>query len=296
MKYSIFVMIAMVLLSGCATIVRDDSQPVSFSSDPQGATVLIDGTKKGITPTTIMVKRKASKQFVRYDLVGYKSHTFTLEESISGMVLGNIIFGGVVGVIVDFVSGKGTNYQDSVHVRLTPSGQPINRVNSGNIDAPMLRKLSELKSAYDARLISANEYELSRQAILGIQKPNSSNNSSDEFKAVNSIIIKQSEAKNEPDFIPPSAALIAKDSELISGLIVGPHLDEKGELIGLIIDQVEAKFGLRNVLQSGLVIRDINRFRVSDDLLANRRMFTVGRNVLLVIDQGVYRYVGFDLD
>lgn len=104
--------------SGCATIVKDDSQPVAFSSEPQGATVSINGVPRGTTPTTIMVKRSAKKQMVQYDLAGYESEQFPLGKSVAGMTFGNIIFGGLIGVGVDIATGKATNYEESVHVKL----------------------------------------------------------------------------------------------------------------------------------------------------------------------------------
>jgi len=113
--------------TGCATIVKDDSQPVAFSSDPQGATISINGIPRGTTPTTIMVKRSRKKQMIQYDLVGYKSEIFPLDKSVAGMTFGNIIFGGLIGVGVDIATGKATNYEDSVQVKLTPlnpSGAP----------------------------------------------------------------------------------------------------------------------------------------------------------------------------
>jgi hypothetical protein len=106
--------------SGCATIVKDDSQPVSFSSEPQGATVSINGIPRGVTPTTIMVKRSAKKQMIRFQLDGHREESFKLDKSVAGMTFGNIIFGGIIGVGVDIATGKATNYEESVHVQLIP--------------------------------------------------------------------------------------------------------------------------------------------------------------------------------
>ena len=37
---------------------KDDSQPVAFSSEPQGADISLNNIPVGTTPTTVMVKRK----------------------------------------------------------------------------------------------------------------------------------------------------------------------------------------------------------------------------------------------
>ena len=110
-----------VVFNSCATITKDDSQPVAFSSEPQGAEVAINQIPRGTTPTTIMVKRKFGKSMISISKEGYETETFKLEKSVSGMTFGNIIFGGVIGAGVDVATGKATNYQDSVHIKLRPS-------------------------------------------------------------------------------------------------------------------------------------------------------------------------------
>ena len=109
-----------IIFNSCATIVKDDSQPVAFSSEPQGADVSLNNIPMGTTPTTLMVKRKRGKTMVTYQKVGFKTQTFPLDKSVSAMAFGNIIFGGLIGAGVDYATGKGTNYQDSVHVKLIP--------------------------------------------------------------------------------------------------------------------------------------------------------------------------------
>ena len=124
MKYiqSLVVILIPILFNSCATITKDDSQPVSFSSEPQGADVSLNNIPVGTTPTTVMVKRKMGKTMITYQKEGYKTQSFPLDKSVSGMTFGNIIFGGIIGAGVDVATGKATNYQDSVHVKLIPLG------------------------------------------------------------------------------------------------------------------------------------------------------------------------------
>lgn len=119
-----FIGFSVALLGGCATIVKDDSQPVAFSSEPEGATVEINSIPRGKTPTTIMLKREYGKQIVGFKLDGYHPISFKLKKSLAGMTFGNIIFGGVIGVGVDVATGKATNYEDAVHVMMTPLSEP----------------------------------------------------------------------------------------------------------------------------------------------------------------------------
>lgn len=140
---------------GCATIVKDDSQPVSFGSEPDGALVRIDSVSKGKTPTTIMVERQMGEVIVSFELEGYKTETFPLDESISAMTLGNIVFGGVIGLAVDASTGKNTNYVDSVHVDLIP----LSRIEG-----------SGAESSAGETGVQAEDFDLKRDLMVRYQK------------------------------------------------------------------------------------------------------------------------------
>ncbi len=109
--------------SGCATFTKSESQPVAFSSEPQGATVSINGVPSGITPVTIMITRKYGDQTCAITRDGYQTEQFKLQKHVAGMTFGNIIFNpavAIIGVGVDVATGKATNYQESVQVKLIP--------------------------------------------------------------------------------------------------------------------------------------------------------------------------------
>lgn len=108
------------LCTGCATFLNDDTQPVSFSSDPQGAIVAVDGAPMGRTPCTVPIARKGWDKHILFSLDGYKPVEFTLKNTMSGAVAGNLLIGGLVGGVVDGISGRGGGYQESVQVVLVP--------------------------------------------------------------------------------------------------------------------------------------------------------------------------------
>mgnify|MGYP005870685733 CR=1 FL=1 len=160
-----FILMAQLLLiSGCATIVRDDSQPVSFSSDPQGAIVKLDGISGGITPTTIQVKRKIKATVISFEKEGFHTESFPLDKSLSAMTFGNVIFGGIIGLGVDAMTGKNTNYPESVHVRLIPDRKGEDPFIDGAQDPPDGSVVSETDlrrkamQDYNNGAISAAEY------------------------------------------------------------------------------------------------------------------------------------------
>lgn len=112
--------LTLIFFCNCATITKDESQPVAFSSEPQGAEVSINSVPMGTTPTTVMVKRKMGTTMVGIYKEGYHKENFALDKSVAAMTFGNIIFGGIIGVGVDVATGKATDYQESVHVNLRP--------------------------------------------------------------------------------------------------------------------------------------------------------------------------------
>lgn len=90
--------------AACGTIINGSKQNVSFSSTPSGATVFVDNQQMGVTPVSLSLSRKDSHD-VRLTLPGYQPYEMKLTRGISGWVFGNIIFGGVPGLVIDAVSG-----------------------------------------------------------------------------------------------------------------------------------------------------------------------------------------------
>jgi hypothetical protein len=95
---------AAISLNACATIMNGKQQDVAFTSTPGGATVFIDGQNMGVTPASLSLARKDSHT-VRLDLAGYQPYEMTLERGVSGWVWGNLLFGGLIGLVVDVTTG-----------------------------------------------------------------------------------------------------------------------------------------------------------------------------------------------
>lgn len=110
------------VLAGCATIVRGGShQGVGISSTPPGAKVTVDGVLSGVTPVIVDMKRNKDHT-VEVALDGYSIWSGTLEPSVSGWVWGDIAFGGLIGLGVDFISGGAYQlYPENFSATLTPT-------------------------------------------------------------------------------------------------------------------------------------------------------------------------------
>lgn len=92
------------ILAGCATVMNGTSQDIGVSSSPTGASVKINGQNFGTTPVVAKLSRK-DNHTVKLEMPGYAPHEMVLTKSVSGWVWGNIVFGGVVGLAVDAISG-----------------------------------------------------------------------------------------------------------------------------------------------------------------------------------------------
>ena len=92
------------LLAGCATIMQGTTQAVGISSNPTGATVTVDNIQNGKTPVVANLKRK-DNHIVKIEMAGYQPFEATLTRQTSGWVWGNIVFGGLIGLAVDAISG-----------------------------------------------------------------------------------------------------------------------------------------------------------------------------------------------
>ncbi len=113
---AISIVVFMVLLTSCATIVSDSNYPVTISSDPQDAKITItDNSNRvvyvGNTPANVTLEAgdgffsKASYTF-KFEKDGYEPSIYTLTSTIDGWYWGNIMLGGLLGMlIIDPMSG-----------------------------------------------------------------------------------------------------------------------------------------------------------------------------------------------
>ena len=91
-------------LSSCATIVSGSRQTVKFDSTPTNATVFIDETEVGKTPFETKLERKREYE-VEIRLEGYEPYKTKLTKQFNAWYIGNIVFGGIIGLVVDPITG-----------------------------------------------------------------------------------------------------------------------------------------------------------------------------------------------
>ncbi len=101
---------AVLICSGCASIVSKTERSVRFDSDPSQAQLTVaDGEGKeiysGETPATLKLKTKRSyfkgqSYTVTFAKPGYQSQTLQIASTINGWYFGNFFFGGLLGMLV----------------------------------------------------------------------------------------------------------------------------------------------------------------------------------------------------
>lgn len=101
---AILMIFGFLILTSCATIMNSTTQQISVSSMPSGATVKLNGMLVGETPLSLDVKRK-NGGVVRIEKEGYETAEIILVKKTNGWVFGNILFGGIPGLIIDAIAG-----------------------------------------------------------------------------------------------------------------------------------------------------------------------------------------------
>ena len=112
--------------TACATVVGGTTQEVFIESEPTGATCKVDrlGANVGVvnpTPGRVNVSRSKETMIVSCNRDGYEQSNEVLVSSFTGATVGNILLGGVVGIVVDAASGANNKYPDRIMVVMTPA-------------------------------------------------------------------------------------------------------------------------------------------------------------------------------
>jgi hypothetical protein len=119
------------LLANCATIVSKSSYPIAVSSNPSGAKFTVRNqtgavVNQGVTPTTIILPSSAgyfqpASYSLEFSRKGSGTQTVPLQASMNGWYAGNLLIGGLVGLlIVDPMSGAMWRLDESVTTNLSP--------------------------------------------------------------------------------------------------------------------------------------------------------------------------------
>ena len=107
------------MLTGCASIISGTHQDITINSAPQSADVRVESltlsqntvTFEGKTPAKTSLARKGS-YLVTISMNGYEKAQVSIDNGgMNGWVWGNIVLGGLVGILIDISDGAAMNLQ-----------------------------------------------------------------------------------------------------------------------------------------------------------------------------------------
>jgi len=153
MKGIVNIGLLILMLSGCSSIVSKSDYSVAISTNPALANFVItdqDGREvhSGITPETIVLKSSSgffsgATYKIKFVKEGYSDKVYTLNSSIDGWYFGNILFGGLIGMlVVDPATGAMYNLPERVDLSLD---QPVSQKMHNQLSIALIDDLSDVQ-------------------------------------------------------------------------------------------------------------------------------------------------------
>ncbi len=126
----ILLVIFAVIITGCATITTGTTQSILVDTKPAGAICRFsrEGKEIGVvnpTPGMFVIDKSVIPMSAICTKDGYFPTTGAVQSHFQPVTLGNVLLGGVVGVIVDTASGAQSIYEASITIDLQKIG-PVN--------------------------------------------------------------------------------------------------------------------------------------------------------------------------
>lgn len=122
--------VAGVLLPGCATLLEGTSQEILVSTNPAGATCTLEREGQVIatvttTPGAALVKRRKHDITIKCKKEGFQEATYINDSGLaSGAVAGNVaadlLLTAGLSSIVDSASGADNQYENAVNITMIP--------------------------------------------------------------------------------------------------------------------------------------------------------------------------------
>jgi hypothetical protein len=114
-----------VFTAGCATITTGGSQTISVKTEPEGADCRFSQggnvvARVNPTPGPILVGKTSDSISVLCRKDGYQDTAGTVGSEFQLMTFGNILLGGLIGIVVDASTGASAKYPEAVTIPLVP--------------------------------------------------------------------------------------------------------------------------------------------------------------------------------
>lgn len=139
------------LLPGCATITTGTSQSISVLTAPPGAVCELKrrDTIVGVvnpTPGSVTVGKSGSDIGVSCTRADHLPAAATVRSRFQPATLGNILLGGVVGLVVDASTGASGRYPDSVSLILVATSPAT------EVDPALAARIADIRNSFAERI------------------------------------------------------------------------------------------------------------------------------------------------
>ena len=134
------VIISIMLFSGCVSIMRGTTDDLVVDTDPRGAECTTEAMRKdkikaayycASTPCTYNVKKNTTpiSRCKWENIEGEVKHKHAKNSSKEYYYLGNVLFGGIPGIIIDVVNQAPYDFESEV-IKVTPEVVSDNTIHS----------------------------------------------------------------------------------------------------------------------------------------------------------------------
>ena len=150
---------ATLVAGGCATLTTGSSQTLTIVTEPAGAACLLrrGGDVIGAvnpTPGSIAVAKSHGAISVRCTRDGFLAAEQDLTATFQAATLGNVLLGGLIGIVVDAASGASATYEPQLLVLMVPAGFDSAAERDRFFDARSAR-LAHLRAEEEGRIKSS---------------------------------------------------------------------------------------------------------------------------------------------
>lgn len=144
--------LGLVSVSACASIVEGSTQTVTVTTEPPGAQCDLNRGEVRLavvnpTPGSVSLEKSKDNVAVICRKDGHEDSAGTLGSTFQAMTIGNILFGGLVGVAIDASSGAMNKYPASINVLLVPREFPSEADRDTFYDGVVARVRSDAAAA-----------------------------------------------------------------------------------------------------------------------------------------------------
>ncbi|GAA0579278.1 hypothetical protein GCM10009416_17100 [Craurococcus roseus] len=141
MKRTSVLLAAALGLPACATITTGTTQNLSVASEPPGASCRLQRGGElvgmaGPAQSTVQVSKSMRDIAVECSQPGYQNASGRIPAGFQPLFLGNILLGGVVGMVVDMASGAASTYPASTTVAMGAAGPDPSPAGAGAQELP----------------------------------------------------------------------------------------------------------------------------------------------------------------